>query len=184
MKLAAMEGQFLTQRGAPLRIGGIPNEETRTTRYALEIPHGLSLLAYHDPQAVVRGLGDFAPEIWPPIALVHVAFQAMVGAGILMMAMAVWSFWTWRRGRMFESDRFLRALVWSSSLGFVALEAGWIVTEVGRQPWIIQGIMRTSEAVTPMPGLAVPFVAFTLLYLFLASVVVWLLLRQFKETDA
>ena len=184
VKLAAMEGQFLTQRGAPLRIGGIPSEETRTTRYALEIPHGLSLLAYHDPQAVVRGLGDFAPEIWPPIALVHVAFQAMVGAGILMIAMAVWSFWKWRRCRMFESDRFLRALVWSSPLGFVAIEAGWIVTEVGRQPWIIQGIMRTSEAVTPMPGLAVPFVAFTLLYLFLASVVVWLLLRQLKETDA
>ena len=85
---------------------------------------------------------------------------------------------------MFESDRFLRALVWSSPLGFMAIEAGWIVTEVGRQPWIIQGIMRTSEAVTPMPGLAVPFVAFTLLYLFLASVVVWLLLRQLKETDA
>jgi cytochrome d ubiquinol oxidase subunit I len=115
---------------------------------------------------------------------VHIAFQVMIAAGLLMMGTAVWSFWNWKQGRLFESPRFLRALIWISPLGFVAIEAGWVVTEVGRQPWIIQGILRTADAVTPMPGLVVPFAAFTLLYVFLGLAVVWLLLRQFKEADA
>jgi cytochrome bd ubiquinol oxidase subunit I len=184
VKLAAMEGQFETERGAPIRLGGIPDEENRHTPFALEIPYGLSLLAFHDPSAVVRGLNDFPSEDWPPIAIVHIAFQVMVLSGFLMMAVAVCGFWTWRRRRLFESDRFRRMLIWAAPLGFVALEAGWIVTEVGRQPWIIQGVMRTADAVTPMPGLIVPFLTFTLLYVFLAVVVVWLLFRQFKEAHA
>jgi cytochrome bd ubiquinol oxidase subunit I len=184
VKLAAMEGQFQTERGAPIRLGGIPDEENRHTPFALEIPYGLSLLAFHDPAAVVRGLNDFPVEDWPPIAIVHIAFQVMVISGFLMMAVAVCGFWTWKRRRLFESDRFRRMLIWAAPLGFVALEAGWIVTEVGRQPWIIQGVMRTADAVTPMPGLIVPFLTFTLLYVFLAIVVVWLLFRQFKAAHA
>jgi len=118
------------------------------------------------------------------VAVVHVAFQIMVAAGFVMMGMAVWSLWKWKNGRLFGSERFLRALMWASPLGFVALEAGWVVTEVGRQPWIIQGVMRTADAVTPMPGLVVPFVTFTVLYVCLGVVVVWLLFRQFRETNA
>jgi cytochrome d ubiquinol oxidase subunit I len=184
VKLAAIEGQFETERGAPLRIGGLPDEGRRQTVYAIEIPYGLSLLAFHDAQAAVRGLNEFPQSDWPPVAIVHIAFQVMIAAGLLMMGTAVWSFWNWKRGRLFESPRFLRALIWISPLGFVAIEAGWVVTEVGRQPWIIQGILRTADAVTPMPGLVVPFAAFTLLYVFLGLAVVWLLLRQFKEADA
>jgi cytochrome d ubiquinol oxidase subunit I len=90
-----------------------------------------------------------------------------------------------QKGSFFAtSKRFLQAVIVASPLGFVAIEAGWTVTEVGRQPWIIQGILRTADAVTPMPGLIVPFAMFTLLYVFLAGSIVWLLVREFKDTDA
>ena len=182
VKLAAMEGQFQTERGAPIRIGGIPNEDERRTAYAIEIPYGLSLLAFHDPNAEVRGLEAFERSDWPPVAIVHIAFQIMVAAGVTMMALAVAAIWKLSRHRLLDSKKFIRLLVWMSPIGFIALEAGWVVTEVGRQPWIIQGVMRTAEAVTPVPGLIVPFFTFTLLYLFLAAVVAWLLVRQFRET--
>jgi cytochrome d ubiquinol oxidase subunit I len=179
-KLAALEGQFKTERGAPLRIGGIPDEEAGETRYAIEIPYALSLLAFHDPNAEVKGLEAFPRDEWPNTLIVHTAFQVMVGMGMLMMAVAVWGAVRWwkKRQDLPESRWFLRALVLSAPAGMIAIEAGWTVTEVGRQPWIIYGIMRTKDAVTPMPGLVVPFIAFTLLYIFLAAIVVWLLIRQ------
>ncbi len=183
VKLAAMEGQFKTEQGAPLRIGGLPDEQTATTRYAIEIPYGLSLLAFKDPNAVVKGLEDFPRDLWPPVAIVHIAFQVMVASGMAMTLVALWgAYLVWRRRSLPDSRWFLRAVVASSPLGFVAIEAGWTVTEVGRQPWIIQGVMRTAEAVTPMPGLQIPFVTFTLIYIFLAAVVVLLLIRQVAES--
>jgi cytochrome d ubiquinol oxidase subunit I len=180
VKLAALEGQFKTERAAPLRIGGIPNAETGETCCAIEIPYGLSLLAFHDPLAEVKGLEAFPRDQWPNTLIVHMAFQTMVGMATLMMAVALWAAVRWwrRRGRLFESKWFLRALVLAAPAGMIAIEAGWTVTEVGRQPWIIQGVMRTKDAVTPMPGLVVPFIAFTVLYIFLAAIVIWLLLRQ------
>ena len=180
VKLAALEGQFKTERGAPLRVGGIPDEETGETCCAIEIPYGLSLLAFHDPNAEVKGLEAFPRDQWPNTLVVHTAFQIMVGMGTLMMAVALWGAVRWRRrrGALFDSLWFLRALVFAAPAGMIAIEAGWTVTEVGRQPWIIQGVMRTKDAVTPMPGLIVPFLSFTLLYVFLAAIVVWLLLRQ------
>ena len=182
VKLAAFEGQFQTEQSAPLRIGGIPDETAGVTRYAIEIPYGLSLLAYGDPNATVKGLDDFRKDERPPVAVVHVAFQIMVASGVAMMLIALWGAWRYlrarRQKRWLESKWFLRVLVAGGSLGFVAIETGWVVTEVGRQPWIINGVMRTSEAVTPMPGLIIPFITFTLLYIFLAVITVWLLLRQ------
>ena len=183
-KLAALEGQFKTEKGAPLRIGGLPNEATQSTPYALEIPYGLSLLAFHDPQAIIKGLEEFPREQWPPVAIVHVAFQIMVGAGTAMMMVAIWAAWIkWRTGTLINSRRFLWAVLLSAPLGFIGIEAGWTVTEVGRQPWIIYGVVKTAAAVTPMPGLQIPFFVFTLLYIFLALIVVWLIARQVKETD-
>ena len=163
-----------------MRIGGIPDEEAGETRYAIEIPYALSLLAFHDPNAEVKGLEAFPRDEWPNTLIVHTAFQVMVGMGMLMMAVAVWGAVRWwkKRQDLPESRWFLRALVLSAPAGMIAIEAGWTVTEVGRQPWIIYGIMRTKDAVTPMPGLVVPFIAFTLLYIFLAAIVVWLLIRQ------
>jgi cytochrome d ubiquinol oxidase subunit I len=178
-KLAALEGQFHTERGAPLRIGGWPDEEARRTRYALEIPYGLSLLAFHDPQAEVKGL-DTVPEAdWPPVAVVHVAFQVMVGCGaVLALTALAGAVLAWRRRGLPDPRWYLRLLVACAPLGLLAVEAGWTVTEVGRQPWIVRGVMRTSEALTPMPGLVVPFATFTLLYLVLGVVVAALLKRQ------
>lgn len=183
VKLAAMEGHFKTEKGAALHIGGWPNEQTGETRYAIKIPYGLSLLAYHDPKAEVRGLNSFPRDEWPPVAIVHIAFQVMVAAGTAMMLVALWAAWiAWRRKALPDSKWFLRALIAASPLGFVAIETGWTLTEVGRQPWIINGVMRTSEAVTPMPGLVIPFLSFTLLYIVLAVVVVWLLKRQVADS--
>jgi cytochrome d ubiquinol oxidase subunit I len=182
VKLAAFEGQFQTEQSAPLRIGGIPDEAAGTTRYAIEVPYALSVLAYDDPHAVVKGLNDFPPDQRPPVAIVHVAFQIMVACGVAMMLVSLWAAWRYWRGRRnrewTNSKWFLRAIVLTSPLGFIAIETGWTVTEVGRQPWIIYGVMRTAEAVTPMPGLVVPFVTFTVLYIFLAVITVFLLLRQ------
>jgi cytochrome d ubiquinol oxidase subunit I len=186
VKLAAMEGQFATEKGAPLRIGGIPDEGAGVTRYSIRIPYGLSILAYNDPSATVKGLNDFPATERPPVAIVHLSFQIMVACGMAMMVVAAWAAWRYWRARArrkksetwLSSKWFLRALVLAAPLGFIAIETGWVVTEVGRQPWIIYGVMRTAEAVTPVPGLVVPFITFTLLYIFLAAITVWLLLRQ------
>jgi cytochrome bd ubiquinol oxidase subunit I len=182
VKLAAFEGHFETEQGAPLRIGGIPDENARVTRYSIEVPYALSILAYGDPNAVVKGLNDFPADQHPPVAIVHIAFQIMVACGVAMMLVALWGGLRYLHGRRkqtwLNSKWFLRTLIAAAPLGFIAIETGWVVTEVGRQPWIIYGVMRTSEAVTPMPGLIVPFITFTVLYIFLALVTVWLLLRQ------
>ncbi|HEV8188726.1 MAG TPA: cytochrome ubiquinol oxidase subunit I [Pyrinomonadaceae bacterium] len=188
VKLAAFEGQFQTEQGAGFRIGGIPDESAGVTRYAIEIPYLLSFLAYGDPHAEVKGLNEFPADRRPPVAIVHISFQIMVGCGVAMMLVALWAAWRYLRGRRkqtwLDSRWFLRMLVIAAPLGFIAIESGWVVTEVGRQPWIIYGVMRTSEALTPMPGLVVPFVTFTVLYFFLAAITVWLLFRQVVSTDS
>ncbi len=179
VKLAAAEALFETRTAAPLMLGGWPDTSTRTTRFGIEIPYGLSLLAHHDPNAEVKGLDMVPQSDWPNVPIVHLAFQIMVGAGSLMALVAVWSLWTMFRGRDLTTSRLLlRAIACSAPLGFIAIEAGWIVTEVGRQPWIVYGVLRTSEAVTPMPGLSWTFLGFSLLYLFLGVVVAWLLYSQ------
>ncbi len=183
VKLAALEGHFRTARGAALRIGGLPDEATRETRYALEIPKALSFLAFGDFDAEVKGLEEWPEEDWPPVAVTHVAFQIMVGLGSLMALAAAWVLLLWvRRRAPADAPRLLTLLALLTPAGFIAVEAGWVVTEVGRQPWIIQGVMRTPDAVTPMPGLVVPFIAFTLLYLFLGVIVAWLLWSQIIRT--
>jgi cytochrome bd ubiquinol oxidase subunit I len=183
VKLAALEGQWATERSAPLRIGGWPDAAREETRWALEIPYGLSLLAFHDPYAEVKGLRTVVPADRPPVAVVHLAFQAMVALGSAMALVALCVGWSaWRRRPFTEQRTLLRALVLVAPFGFVATEAGWIVTEVGRQPWVVQGLMRTSAAVTPMPGLVVPMALFTLLYLGLGAVVVALITSLVRET--
>jgi len=183
-KFAAMEAHYRTAAGAPLTIGGIPDDAAMTTRYAIRVPFGLSLLAWGDPRATVRGLDSIPRDEWPNTRIVHWAFDLMVAAGFAMLAVAAWAGWIRLRRRPWPDDRrLLRAVVVAGPLGFIAIEAGWVVTEVGRQPWIIYGVMRTSEAVTPMPGLVVPFVTFTIVYVFLSVILVYLLRRQFLETD-
>ncbi|MEZ4460500.1 MAG: cytochrome ubiquinol oxidase subunit I [bacterium] len=178
VKLAAMEGHWDTERGAALHIGGWPDEEAETTRWSIDIPYGLSFLAFADPNAEVKGLKDFPRDERPPVAITHVAFQIMVGAGFAMMGLGAWvAFLGWRRKALPTDDLVLKALVAATPLGFIAVEAGWTVTEVGRQPWVVHGIMRTADAVTPMPHLVVPFTLFSVLYFFLAIMVVYLMRR-------
>lgn len=181
VKLAAMEGQFRTERGAPLRIGGLPDETALETPWAIELPNLLSFLAFNDFGAEIKGLEEFPRDQWPPVAVVHVSFQIMVAIGVTLMAVAVWFFWRFWRLRAVPTSRgLLIAIVACAPLGFIAIECGWIVTEVGRQPWIINGVMRTADAVTPMPGLAVPFFTFLVLYGLLACIVATLIARQVR----
>jgi cytochrome bd ubiquinol oxidase subunit I len=155
VKLAAMEGQFRTEKGAPLRIGGIPDESRRETRYAIEIHGGLSWLAYGDRQATVRGLDDFPREDTPPVRVVHLAFQLMVAAGMLLLLVSLTTGWSlWRHRRIPSGRWFLMAVASCGPAAVLALEAGWTVTEVGRQPWIVQGVLRTADAVTDAPGVS------------------------------
>ncbi len=183
-KLAAMEGHFVTQRSAPLRIGGIPDERTRETRYAIDVPGGLSFLAFGDFDAEVKGLDAFPESDWPPVAITHIAFQVMVGLGSLMAFASLWVIaCRVRKREVADSRALLGLLALLTPAGFIAVEAGWVVTEVGRQPWIVQGVMRTADALTPMPGLVVPFAAFTLLYVFLGVIVAWLLWAQILKTQ-
>ena len=185
-KFAAMEGQFATETHAPLRIGGWPDVEARTTRYALEIPGGLSFLATADPSAEVAGLDKIPVGDWPNVELTHFAFQAMIAAGVALLAVSVW-FWLAyfrRRQGILEHRALLKALVLAAPLGFIGLEAGWFVSEVGRQPWIIHRLMRTSDAVTPAAGVPQLLVGFSILYIVLAVTVVVLLRRIASPTNA
>ncbi len=182
-KLAAVEGHFKTDAGASFRLGGIVDSENETVWYALEIPYGLSLLLYADPDATVKGLDQTPRGLWPPVGVVRTSFQIMIIAGFAMAGLALVGFWLWwRRGDPSRSPLFLKAMVVAAPLGFIATEAGWVSTEVGRQPWVITGFLKTADAVTPMPGLIIPLVMYGLLYLLLGIVVVWLMLRHISAS--
>nr|WP_255429980.1 cytochrome ubiquinol oxidase subunit I [Streptomonospora sp. PA3] len=179
-KLAAMEGVFATERGVPLHLGGVALDGE--LRYSLEIPNGLSLLAHWDPGAEITGLEEFPEADRPPVNVVHWAFQIMVGLGFALLALAVWlaAAW-WRRRDLPRSPWFLRAAALSGVAAVVALEAGWVVTEVGRQPWIVYGVMRTSEAVNPAPGLVYGFAGVSAVYAVLTVATVYVLRRLARE---
>ncbi len=178
-KFAAMEALFHTEKGAPITIGGIPDSKTQQTNFSIQIPHALGILVNGDPNATVKGLDAFPAQDRPQPQLVHPFFDLMVGTGFATLAAAAW-FWLawWRRKRVVpENPWLLRALVAAGPLTFVAIEAGWMVTEEGRQPWIIQGILRTKDAATTAPGLGIVFFVFSLIYVALAVVSVVLLRR-------
>lgn len=180
-KLAAFESHFETQQSAPLIIGGIPDVENREVKYALKLPGFLSFLAYGDFNAEVKGLEEFPEDEWPPVPIVHYSFQLMVTIGMFLMALGIiflagtfkWKHWL-------EKRWWLKLLIVATPLGFIAIEAGWIVTEVGRQPWIIYGILKTRDSLTPMPGIQYTFYTITAVYLLLSFIVIWLLSRQIK----
>ncbi|MBB4908598.1 cytochrome ubiquinol oxidase subunit I [Actinophytocola algeriensis] len=162
-KLAAMEGQYETTAGAGLSIGGIYQDNK--LRYALEIPYGLSLLIHHDPDGVVPGLEEVPADERPPVNVVHLAYNVMVAIGLALLALAAWFglVW-WRRRRLPRTAWFLRAAAVAGVAAVVAMEAGWITTEVGRQPWIVHGLMRTEDAVSPAAGLSWGLVAVIAVY--------------------
>ena len=176
VKLAAFEGLDRTQEGAPFTIGGI--YEGGELRGGIEVPKLLSLLAHHDPNARVEGLDEVAERDRPPVNVVRYSFLAMVaiGSGLALLG-AVYVLAWWRRRELPHSAWFFRAVVAAGPLAVVALIAGWITTEVGRQPWVVYKVMRTSQAVTEADGLEVGYVSLVAVYLLLAGAVVWLLRR-------
>jgi cytochrome d ubiquinol oxidase subunit I len=180
-KLAAMEAHFKTGKASSLIIGGIPDVKNQSVNYALEIPGMLSFMVSGSTNSVVTGLDKIPLNNQPPIAITHYAFQLMVALGMLMAAISLFYLAALLFRRIwFKQSWFLKLFVLATPVGFLAVEAGWTVTEVGRQPWIIHGIMRTSEAVTPMPGIIYSFYLFSAMYFTLAIAVVFLLSRQIK----
>ena len=175
-KLATLEGLGHTQRGAPLTLGGWYRDGE--VHWGLKIPTGLSLLAFRDPNATVQGLDAVAEEDRPPVNVVRVAFQLMVGIGTCLAALSVWYlFVRIRRRRLPGSPWFYRLLVLAGPGAAVALIAGWVTTEVGRQPWVVYGVMRTTEAVTAADGIPVGYATLAAFFACLIVAVVWILRR-------
>lgn len=179
-KLAALEAHYNTEKGVPLFIGGIVDEKTQEVSYKIEIPKALSFMAFGDFDAAVKGLNDFPAEDRPPVAITHYAFQIMVGLGMLMLFSGIFYFISLKKIKWQDSRKYWLYFACLAPVGFLALEAGWIVTEVGRQPWIIHNVMRTKDAVTPMPGMIYSFYLYVVLYTVLAIAVTWLMSRQIK----
>jgi len=176
VKLAAFEGLGETTRGAPVHLLGW--YDGRVVKDGIKLPKLLSLLAFHKPNAVVEGLDTVPADERPPVNIVRFAFQTMVGIGSGFALLAVLYFATWlRHRRLPRSTWFYRAVVVAGPLSLVSLIAGWITTEVGRQPWIVYKIMRTSEAVTGGSGIPVGYVTLSVVYLGLAVAVGWILRR-------
>jgi cytochrome bd ubiquinol oxidase subunit I len=176
IKLAAIEGLYKTTRGAPEHVLGWYTDNQ--LKYGIEIPHLLSILSFHSWNATVRGLESVPPSDRPPVNVVHWAFQIMVGIGTMLALLGVvyLATWIWKK-RLPESIWFYRALVGAGPLAVVALISGWVVTEVGRQPWVVYGVMRTNAAVTGAHGIPVGYGALAASYVLVACGLVWVLRR-------
>jgi len=178
VKLAAMEGLWRTTADAPLTIGGIPLPSQERTILGIRIQGGLSWLAYGNTGAVVHGLDEVPPADRPNVVVVHLAFQTMVAIGFALAALGLWASIGWiRRRRLPDTKWFLRAAAVAGPATFVALEMGWVVTELGRQPWIVYGQTRTADSVTSRPGIVFWLAATVAIYVLLGTACAWLLYR-------
>lgn len=157
IKVAAIEANWHTEAGVPLLLFAWPDAEAERNRYEVAVPRLGSWILTHQGGGVVQGLTEVPPEDRPPVALVFWSFRLMVGCGLAMLALAWLGLWRLRRGTLESGTAYLRLLVPSAPLGFVALLAGWVTTECGRQPWAVQGLLRTADAVSPVPGASVAF---------------------------
>ena len=175
-KLAAFEGLHETEEGAPVHLGGWYDGDE--IGYGIPLPRLLSLLAFHDPSARVEGLEEVPAADRPPVNVVRVAFQTMVGIGFFLAGISAIYLFVWlRRKRLPRSSWFYRAIVAAGPLSVVALIAGWVTTEVGRQPWVVYGHMRTEEAVTGASGIPVGYATLVIVYACLLAAIVWILRR-------
>ena len=185
-KLAAMESLWETHEdGAPMYLLVVPDEKNEKNAIELfGIPGGLSFLAHNDFKAPVKGLKDWPADERPPVMLTFLSFRAMVGIGTLMPLLCIWAFLY--RNRLTENTRLLKAMLFAIPLPYLAIEAGWVVAEVGRQPWIVNGLMKTSDAVSPIVTSQVAFslVALTVLYALLGAVDIYLLFKFAKKGPA
>jgi cytochrome d ubiquinol oxidase subunit I len=181
-KLAAMESLWDTQAGAPMWLLLIPDQDRERNLVEFgRIPGALSLLAYHSPQAVVKGLKDFPKDDRPPVALTFLSFRLMVGLGFLFVLLTVVGWF--KRRKLESSPGYLKVMLYAIPLPYLALEAGWMVTEVGRQPWIVYGLMRTSDAVSPIAAsqVGITLAAFILVYSLLGAVAFYLIAKFARQ---
>lgn len=183
-KLAAIEAHWDREARAPLTLFAIPDQKAETNRAAIDVPLLGSLILTHDVNGVVPGLKDFPPEDRAPVAVPFFAFRIMVGLGVLMLALVVLG-WALRfGGRLFDSDWFLKTLIWSGPIGFLAVLAGWTTTEVGRQPWTVYGLLRTGDSVTPSltgSDVLISLAGYAVVYLIVYPVGVWFMARAIQR---
>lgn len=190
-KIAAMEGHFDTYEGAPLILFGIPDMAAADTRYAVEIPHLASVVLTHSWNGEVKGLKAWPRADWPNVVLLFYSFRVMVGLGLAMIGLGFWGLWHRYRGNLFEARWLQRASLLMAPAGFVALLAGWFVTEGGRQPYTVYGVLRTADSVSPLgaPAVAASVAAFVIVYLAVFGAGIFYLLRmmgkrpQLKEPE-
>lgn len=190
-KLAAMEAHWDTNKpgeGAPWTLLAIPDQANQRNLWALEIPNGLSLIVTKSPTGTVKGLKEFDRKDQPPIWMPYYAFRLMVGCGVFMAATAVFSLWLWRRGKLqldkiSEQKWLLRAWIACIPAVYLALESGWIAREVGRQPWLVYGLLRTADGAAKLPASSVlwSFISYVVLYAVIGFTALWLGLRMVKK---
>jgi cytochrome d ubiquinol oxidase subunit I len=184
-KIAAIEGIWRTERGAALTLLGVPDESTHTTRYALQLPHAAAWILTHDGNGEIRGLSEF-PDVHPPVAPVFWSFRLMVGTGFAMLAVSWLSFWWLRRCRWQPARlprAWLQVIRWMTFSGWIATLAGWYTTEIGRQPYMVFGLLRTAEVAssTPASHIALTLAGYLLLYVMLIAAYI-AVLRYMSET--
>jgi cytochrome d ubiquinol oxidase subunit I len=179
MKVAAMEGLWQTQKGPPFLLFAMPDQEGAANHHAFGIPHVGGLILRHAWDGEVAGLDQVPPRDRPQVAVVFWAFRLMLGIGFLLLGVALAALVLRAQGRLYDRRGFLHLLVFCSPLGFIAVVAGWVVTEAGRQPWVVQGMLRTADAATPLPAASVggSLLMFTAIYLFLLISFIWFVLR-------
>jgi cytochrome bd ubiquinol oxidase subunit I len=182
-KLAAIEARWETQRGVPLTLFAWPDESAETNRYDIEIPHLGSLILTHEWNGEVKGLKDFPADARPPVKPVFFAFRAMVGVGMLMLAMAIIGLLLWWRKRLFSSRWFWYGCAAMTPLGFVGVLCGWYTAEIGRQPWIVYGVMRTVDAFSgvELGSVITSLVAFVCVYGIVFGFGTWYILKLLRE---
>ncbi|CAG9176569.1 cytochrome ubiquinol oxidase subunit I [Cupriavidus pinatubonensis] len=185
-KIAAMEGHWETEHGEqgfPLLLFGLPDMEREETRFAVGIPRLGSLILTHSLDGQIKGLKEFAPEDRPNSTILFWSFRVMVGLGVLMILLGLWSLLLRRGERLFKSRAFLHLAMWMGPTGLIAILAGWFTTEIGRQPWVVYGLQRTADAVTPhnVPELALTLGLFVVAYFFVFGVGIAYMLRLVRK---
>ena len=185
-KVAAMEGHWENDGPAPLVLFGVPDQKAEKNHFEIAIPGGASLILTHSTTGRVPALEDVAPEDRPPVANVFFAFRIMVGIGLLLIALGAVGAWLWWRKKLFETRWFLRIAGFAWPLGFIAILAGWVTTESGRQPYVAYGILRTADAISPVSAAVVgtSLAAFMLTYLTVFSIGVYYIRRLIHQGPA
>jgi cytochrome d ubiquinol oxidase subunit I len=178
-KVAAMEGLWETKQGAPLVLFGLPNQEQERTDFAIEIPKLSSLILTHDLDGEVKGLKEWPADERPPVAWVFWSFRVMVGIGMLMILTGAFAVILYFKKKLFDTKWFQLWCMALTPSGFVAVLAGWFVTEIGRQPYVAYGIIRTSDAISPVvgPHIALSLLAFIITYIFVFGAGTYYILR-------